>query len=129
MLAEAVVLSMKTGPLRTELKAPLGPSVTPRRSLSLPTQQNTKSWSLAASAGVGAVLPPYSFAQASAFAPLRLETVGSCPPFCLPPGSSCRAAGVVRGEVVSARLANTPRHRVPHAPQADPRHLRHVALL
>ena len=72
MLAEAVVLSMKTAPFFTALKAPLAPSVTSRRSLSLPTQQNTKSASLAASAGVGAVLPPYSLAQASALAPLRL---------------------------------------------------------
>ncbi len=52
--------------------APLAPRVTSRRSLSRPTQQNTISWSLAASAGVAAVLPPYSAFHCLAFSPLRL---------------------------------------------------------
>src|SRR5450755_4831999 len=62
-------------------KAPSAPSVTARKSLSLPTQHITKSWPSAAAFGVGAVLPPNFSAQALALAALRLYTVTSCPPF------------------------------------------------
>ena len=57
-LAEAVVLSMATAPGFNAAKAPFGPSVTSRRSSSLPTQVKTKSASRAAAAGVGAAVPP-----------------------------------------------------------------------
>ena len=49
-----------------------GPVVTERRSSSLPTQQNTNSAPIAASAGVAACDPPCSFAQACALAAVRL---------------------------------------------------------
>ena len=67
------MLSMKIAPFLMPEKAPSLPMVTARKSLSLPTQQNTKSAFLAAVAGVGAVRPePYSLTQASALAALRL---------------------------------------------------------
>src|ERR1700688_2307305 len=62
-------------------KAPSAPSVTARRSLSLPTQHITKSCPSAAAFGVGAVLPPNFSAQALDLAPVRLKTVTSWPPF------------------------------------------------
>src|SRR5580765_3860254 len=62
-------------------KAPSGPIVTARRSLSLPTQHITKSWPSAAAFGVAAVLPPNLLAHSAAFAPVRLYTVTSWPPF------------------------------------------------
>src|SRR5256885_10006201 len=46
--AEAVVWSTKTAPFFMPAKAPSGPIVTARRSLSLPTQHITKSWPSAA---------------------------------------------------------------------------------
>src|SRR5215813_14462813 len=61
-------------------KAPVGPRVTDRRSLSLPTQVKTKSAPSAAAFGVGADRPPYSATHFSAFAVVRLKTVSSCPP-------------------------------------------------
>ena len=72
MSAEAVVLSTKIAPLPMPAKAPWAPSMTSRRSLSLPTQQNTNSWPSAASFGVVAALPPCCLAQASALAKVRL---------------------------------------------------------
>src|SRR6266852_5851999 len=62
-------------------KAPSAPSVTARRSLSLPTQHITKSCPSAAAFGVGAVLPPNFSAQALDLASVRLKTVTSWPPF------------------------------------------------
>jgi len=61
-------------------KAPSGPSVTLRKSASLPTQQNTISAPFAASRGVAALAwapwvlgaPPNSASQACALAGLRL---------------------------------------------------------
>ena len=70
--AEAVVWSANTVPAAMPAKAPCSPSTTERRSSSLPTQQNTNSAPFTASAGVAAKLPPYSFAQASALAVVRL---------------------------------------------------------
>src|SRR5579863_4329466 len=72
MEAEAVVWSTNNEPFFMAPNAPCAPSVTSRKSASRPTQQNTISWSLAASAGVAAVLPPYSAAHFLAFSPLRL---------------------------------------------------------
>src|SRR5438445_10091130 len=62
-------------------KPPSAPSVTERRSLSLPTQHITKSWPSAAAFGVAAVLPPNLSAHSLAFAAVRLYTVTSWPPF------------------------------------------------
>src|SRR6478672_12814003 len=71
---------MATALGRNVEKAPSGPSVTVRRSLSLPTQVKTKSASCAAAAGVDAAVPPNSATQASAFAFVRLNTTTSwCP--------------------------------------------------
>jgi len=70
--AEAVVLSTKIAPGFIAAKAPSAPIVTARRSSSLPTQAKTKSCPAAASAGVGAMLPPCSATHFSAFAPVRL---------------------------------------------------------
>ena len=66
--AEAVVWSTKTAPFAMPAKAPSGPSVTERRSSSLPTQAKTISWPLAASVGVCAALPPCSATHFSALA-------------------------------------------------------------
>src|SRR5260221_2412095 len=62
-------------------KPPSAPSVTARKSLSLPTQHITKSWPSAAAFGVAAVLPPNLSAHSFAFAAVRLYTVTSWPPF------------------------------------------------
>src|SRR3954451_22215224 len=62
-------------------KPPSAPSVTARRSLSLPTQHITKSWPSAAAFGFAAVLPPNLLAHSAAFTPGRLYTVTSWPPF------------------------------------------------
>src|SRR3954454_5024658 len=62
-------------------KPPSAPSVTERKSLSLPTQHITKSWPSAAAFGVAAVLPPNFSATSFAFAAGRLYTVTSWPPF------------------------------------------------
>src|ERR1700730_9846265 len=61
--------------------APLSPSVTACRSLSLPTQHMTKSCPSAAAFGVGTDLPPNFSTQAWALAGVRLNTVTSWPPF------------------------------------------------
>src|SRR4051812_13395941 len=61
-------------------KAPLVPSVTSRRSLSLPTQHITKSCPSAAALGVRALRPPCCETHFSALAAVRLKTVTSCPP-------------------------------------------------
>ena len=70
--AEAVVLSIRMVPSPMPAKAPSSPSTTPRRSSSLPTQENTISAPSAAWRGVGAAAPPCFAAQASAFAAVRL---------------------------------------------------------
>ena len=70
--AEAVVWSTKTAPLSMPAKAPSSPRTTARRSSSLPTQVKTTSAPSAASRGVGAKLPPWSTAQRSALAAVRL---------------------------------------------------------
>src|SRR5215472_16353904 len=70
-------------------KAPLDPSVTSRRSWSLPTQHMTKSWPSAAALGVGALRPPYCATHFSAFAAVRLYTVTSWAPLFL----RCPATG------------------------------------
>ena len=70
--AEAVVWSTKIAPGRMPAKAPSGPSVTARRSSSLPTQAKTMSAPAAASRGVGAEAPPYAASQAAALAAVRL---------------------------------------------------------
>src|SRR5258705_8813291 len=62
-------------------KAPLSPSVTARRSLSLPTQHMTKSWPSAAACGVGGARPPNFSVQVFALAGVLLNTVTSWPPF------------------------------------------------
>src|ERR1700761_6566224 len=62
-------------------KAPSAPSVTARRSLSLPTQHITKSCPCAAALGVTAVLPPNFSAHALALVAVRLKPVTSWPPF------------------------------------------------
>src|SRR6476646_3284502 len=61
--------------------APLSPSVTARRSLSLPTQHMTKSWPSAAACGVGAARPPNFSVHVFALAGVLLNTVTSWPPF------------------------------------------------
>jgi hypothetical protein len=53
-------------------KAPSAPSVTARRSSSLPTQAKTMSAPAEASRGVAAAAPPYSATQAAALAAVRL---------------------------------------------------------
>ena len=75
--------STSTAPLPMPSKAPLVPSVTSRRSSSLPTQTMTKSWPSAAAFGVGAALPPYCSTHFSALAAVRLNTVTSWPPLVL----------------------------------------------
>jgi len=67
-----VVWSTNTASFFTPWKAPFGPSVTSRRSLSLPTQHMTKSCPSAAALGVEALRPPYCATHFSAFAALRL---------------------------------------------------------
>src|SRR5215475_12129392 len=62
-------------------KAPSAPTVTARRSLSLPTQHITKSCPSAAAFGVGAVFPPNLSAHCLDLAAVRLYTVTSWPPF------------------------------------------------
>src|SRR5947207_3803316 len=62
-------------------KARLAPSVIARRSLSLPTQDMTKSWPSAAVCGVGAARPPDFSVHAFALAGVLLNTVTSWPPF------------------------------------------------
>ena len=57
------------------LNAPWSPKVTSLKSLSLPTQVKIYSASLAASAGVSAILPLYSPIHFSAFDFVRLKTV------------------------------------------------------
>ena len=64
--------STKIAPAFIPAKAPLAPSVTERRSSSLPTQQKTSSAPRAASAGVGALLPPWLATHSAAFAAVRL---------------------------------------------------------
>src|SRR4029453_17806975 len=81
--AEAVVWSTKTAPFFTPWKAPFGPSVTSRRSLSLPTQHMTKSWPSAAALGVAALRPPCCATHFCALAAVRLYTVTSWPPLFL----------------------------------------------
>src|SRR5665213_1383801 len=75
MVADAVVWSTNRPPLFIAAKAPSCPNVTSRRAPSRPTQANTISAPCAASAGVVAALPLYSFAQACALAAVRLNTV------------------------------------------------------
>ncbi len=70
--AEAVVLSMRVAPFFMPSSTPSLPTVTARRSSSLPTQVKTKSASFAASAGVRKALPPNSAAHFSALAKVRL---------------------------------------------------------
>jgi hypothetical protein len=70
--AEAVVWSTTMAPFSTPAKTPSLPSITSRRSLSLPTQAMTKSWPCAAALGVGALLPPCWATHFSAFAAVRL---------------------------------------------------------
>ena len=65
--AEAVVWSTKIVPDVMPAKAPSAPSVTERRSSSLPTQQNTISAPRAASAGVAPLLPPCLATHAADF--------------------------------------------------------------
>src|SRR6185312_13990147 len=79
--ADAVVWSTKVAPFFMPAKAPSGPMVTARKSLSLPTQHITKSWPSAAALGVAAVLPPNFSAHCFALAAVRLYTVTSWPPF------------------------------------------------
>src|SRR5262249_15777439 len=81
--AEAVVWSTNTAPFFTPWKAPFDPSVTSRRSLSLPTQHITKSWPSAAAFGVAALRPPYCPTHFCALAAVRLYTVTSWPPLFL----------------------------------------------
>ena len=83
-LAEAVVWSTKMVPACMPAKAPSAPSVTERRSSSLPTQQNTKSAPATASRGV--FLKPFwpcapgnSAHHATDFVAVRLYTVTLCP--------------------------------------------------
>ena len=71
-LAEAVVWSTKIVPRPMPAKAPSGPSVTDRRSSSLPTQAKTMSCPPAAARGVGAARPPLAATHASARAAVRL---------------------------------------------------------
>ena len=80
--ADAVVWSTKMLPLGMPANIPFSPNTTWRRSSSLPTQQNTMSQFLAASAGVLAVVPENSACHFSAFSWLRLNTQTSCPAFC-----------------------------------------------
>ena len=69
------------GALGAPAKMPFSPSMTWRKSLSLPTQAMTKSCALARPAfGVGALLPPYWATHFSALAAVRLKTVTSWPP-------------------------------------------------
>ncbi len=72
MSAEAVVLSKKMVPLPMPAKAPSGPSTTERRSSSLPTQQNTISWPVAAFARRLGGLALVLLRPASALAKVRL---------------------------------------------------------
>jgi hypothetical protein len=67
-----VVWSTKVGALADAGEGAVGPSMTSRRSWSLPTQAMTKSWPSAACRGVGAVLPPNWAAHCSALAAVRL---------------------------------------------------------
>ena len=70
--ADAVVWSTKIAPAFIPANAPLAPSVTERRSSSLPTQAKTSSAPRAASAGVDALLPPWRATHSAAFAAVRL---------------------------------------------------------
>ena len=72
-LAEAVVWSIRSAPAWVPAKAPSAPSMTERKSSSLPTQQNTMSAPMAASRGVAALAWPENSAhQSLALAGLRL---------------------------------------------------------
>ena len=66
-LADAVVLSTAIASLAMPAKAPFSPSITPRKSSSLPTHEKTICAPAAASRGVLADLPPYSCAHCCAF--------------------------------------------------------------
>ena len=85
----------------------LSPSVTSRRSLSLPTQHKTKSWPAAASFGVCGAL-------AAELADPLLGLGGGA---------------VVDGDVVAALVLEMPGHRVAHDAEAEKRHFRHRLLL
>jgi hypothetical protein len=93
------VWSTNTAPFFMPWNAPPSPTVTWRTSASLPTQAKTKSASLAASAGVGALLPPNLSAQAFALS----------------------AAAVVHGDLVPAALGQVTGHRIAHHAKPDPR--------
>ena len=83
--ADAVVWSTKMAPGSMPANAPSAPSVTARRSSSLPTQQKTMSAPRAASRGVAACAwfwppaPAYSAHQAIDLVAVRLYTVTWCP--------------------------------------------------
>jgi hypothetical protein len=66
------VWSTKIAPWRIAPNAPCPPSVTARKSSSLPTQAKTISAPAAASAGLGFATPPCAATHASAFAAVRL---------------------------------------------------------
>ena len=72
MIAEAVVWSTRIAPFFMPASAPSSPNTTERMSSSLPTHISTRSQSLAASRGVGALLPPYSLAHCADLAAVRL---------------------------------------------------------
>src|ERR1700751_140430 len=86
--------------------APFWPSITSRRSLSLPTQAMTKSWPAAASFGGRAALPPCCGTHLSALA----------------------AGGCVPGAAGAPRALEVARHREPHPAEPDKRDLRHPVL-
>ena len=70
--ADAVVWSTTIAPLAVPAKTPSLPSMTSRRSWSLPTQAMMKSCPSAACFGVGALLPPCWATHFSALAEVRL---------------------------------------------------------
>ena len=72
IFADTVVWSTNSAPGAIAANAPSGPSVTCRRSSSLPTHASTTAVPAAASAGVAARLPPCAATHASAFAAVRL---------------------------------------------------------
>src|ERR687897_834371 len=82
-------------------KAPFSPSVTSRRSLSLPTQAMTKSWPWAASLGVAARLPPNLATQESAMAPAKQQILDSLAKVPAPDGTPLTETDALSDVVVT----------------------------
>src|SRR4051794_1473873 len=124
-------------------KAPLAPSVTSRRSLSLPTQHITKSWPSAAArallqAGEGAMGPQGDLAQvvvlaAAAHPEVRppgppLGRRRAAPAVLAHPFFCLRGGAVVDGQVMATLVLEVARHGVAHDAKTEKSCFRHPVL-